>query len=137
MGIHKIIATTLVAAEWKLLELDNQVRIMRTERFVAKTFESKHGALTVAWQNCDVQPVILYLICFGSCEHSPPSIIDFFDCTVIEFEQFALNGYNDVLCSCSLLSLLQFSQLSLEWFGLLDEWVLASEEALEDLVWVS
>ena len=72
-------------------------------------------------------------VAVGGGEHLLARILHFFDSTIEEFKQFALERYDNVLFPVLSIDLLEISLVSCRWSRLLNVWILAAEEVLEDL----
>ena len=76
------------------------------------TFECENCILTVARQDSYVEPHSFHLARLCCSKHLFPSVANFFDCTVIEFEQLAFKRYMNIVCSSFSFNLLEFCKLS-------------------------
>ena len=107
---------------------------MSTEGLVTFAIVHKLRLLTETGKYAHLEAMSIDNVAISDREHFLARIVDLLDSTVIEFKKFALERYNDVLLAILLIDLVQLGLVASRRPWLLDVWILAAEEVLEDLV---
>ena len=133
MRVHQIVPLSHKFLHRQLLELDNQVGRVCTERLVAAPLVHNAGLLREAGLDRDLNALGVDYTALSLAQHLLSRILDLLHRAVVELEERALERYDDVFLALLGVDPLQLALLAGLRRRLLDVRVRIAEKVLEDL----
>ena len=133
MSVDQIIAFAFKVWQRLLRELDDKVGRVRAERLVPAALIDQLSFLAEARMHGHVEPLRVHNAALRLTQHLFALNHDFFDSSVIELVEFAFERYDNVSLTILRVDPGQRSLVRRVACWLLNEWIGAAEEVLEDL----